>query len=309
MDVDFVAGEMGGNRIVLLDGRQLPGDGALDAALTALDESHLNGHQAGLLYPSAKPDSLRVRVVSISWRDFIPACGGLTQVLGKALIEAGLGERFGLQLAGELPEVTLEFDAWPVTLQLHRQGNNVERVAADLTPFLEECRDRGVRSVDLDGIEAGQVGSYLVLDADRVRTRYCDVDFDRLSETARELLMQLQTRFQERIGLTSWDFALFDRRTERGGHARALFPHRLSIGHVEPSCGTGSVALAVFMAESVDPQPQFGRRVLHLETGGEPRLGGPDLTTVELELEGGRVQSVAFSHDNVTLPGQGQISI
>jgi hypothetical protein len=308
MNVDFVAGEMGGNRIVLLDGRQLR-DRALDVALTALDESHLHGHQAGLLYPSQTPGSLRVRVVSISWRDFIPACGGLTQVLGKALIEAGLGERFGLQLAGELPTVTLEFDAWPVTLQLHREGARVERVAADLTPFLVECRNRGIRRLDLDGIPAWQVGSYLVLDADRVRTRYCDVDLDGLSETARELLSRLQTRFQDKIGLPSWDFVLYDLHPEGGGHARALFPHRLPIGHVEPSCGTGSVALAVPLSEFVDSQPHADRRVLHLETGGETRLGGPDLTTVELDLKDGLVQSVSFSHDNVTLTADGRISI
>ncbi len=309
MNVDVVQGEMGGNRIVLLDGRQIPENAVLAVALAALDESRPPAHQAGILYPSTSSDSLRVRVVSISWRDFIPACGGLTQVLGKALIEADLGERFGLKLAGDLPQVTLEFDAWPVPLQLHCQGSKVERVAADLTPFLAECRQRGVRSVDLDGIEAGQVGSFLVLDADRVRARYCDVDFDRLDETARAILIQLQARFQERIDLTSWDFALFDRSTERGGHARALFPHRLPTGHVEPSCGTGSVALAVYLAETLEPQVQSGRRVLHLETGGEPRLGGPDLTTVEFDLEGGRVRTVGFSHDNVTLSAPSRISL
>ncbi len=43
------------------------------------------GHLANQLDDPEADGALRVRMVGISWRDFIPACGGLTQVLGKAL--------------------------------------------------------------------------------------------------------------------------------------------------------------------------------------------------------------------------------
>jgi len=301
---------MGGNRIVLLDGREIAEGRELTTALAALEESEPPGHQAGIVYPEAG-NRLRVRAVSVSWRDFIPACGGLTQVLGVALEGTAFADRLGLRMSGERAEVTLAFDAWPVALTLHRAGGRVTRVDADLTAFLDECRRSRVGPVDLDGVRAMQVGSFLVLNADRLSARYRGVDVPGLDEPAKALLTDVQRRYQEIIGLESWNFTLYDWHPERGGDLRVVFPHAIGQGHIEPACGTGSVALAVALFESGEAGRRLGktdRPRLKLECGDSADLGGPDLTTAELELQSGHVTRVSFHHDNVEITEEGTLA-
>jgi hypothetical protein len=301
---------MGGNRIVLLDGREIAEGRELTTALAALDESEPPGHQAGIVYPEAD-DRLRVRVVSVSWRDFIPACGGLTQVLGVALEGTAFADRLGLRTSGERAKVSLAFDAWPVALTLHRAGGRVTRVDADLTAFLNECRRDRVGPVDLDGVRAMQVGTFLVLNADRLSSRYPGVDIPGLDEPARALLTDVHRRFQEITKLESWDFALYDWHPERGGDLRVVFPHAIGQGHIEPACGTGSAAVAVALFESGEASRRLektDRPHLKLESGGGADLGGPDLTTTELELESGHVTRVSFHHDNVEITEEGTLA-
>ncbi len=300
---------MGGNRIVLLDGREIPAGREVSTALAALEASEPHGHQAGIVYPEANGD-LRVRVVSISWRGFIPACGGLTQVLGKALEGTTFADRLGLRLQGRRPRVILHFDAYRVPLELERRQGQVRQVHADFTAFVDESRRRRVGPVELDTIAAMQVGTFLVLNADGVRSRYGDADFSGLDGPAREILMHLQRLFQETIGLQAWDVVLYDWHPDGEGDVRVVFPHALPQDHVEPACGTGSVALAVALFESgeaADRLPATAHPSLLIESGGGPNLGGPDLTTVDLRLDEGRVIGASFHHDTVEITAEGEL--
>jgi len=312
MSIPFVKGQMGGNRIALLDGRAVPEERYVDQALRALAPEVLHGHQAGWLLPAAEPDHVRVRVVSISWRDFIPACGGLTQVLGHALVCSPAAGWVGLHPGASPWTVTIDYDAWPVPLHVTHEGTAARRVDADLSAFVHDCRTRGIRPLTLMGHPAYQVGTFLVLDADTVRELRPDADVSGLDETTRQDLLRIHREFHHQTGLESWDFALYDWGASGDRDLRVVFPHALPIHHVEPACGTGSVALAVALVESGAARehglvPEDGRLRLRLESGGAPVLGGPETTTVNLSVQEDRVTGVTFFHDRVTLTAIGEL--
>ena len=310
MGVDFIKGHMGGNRIILLDGEQEPAGDELQVALEALEGHALAGHQVGLLYPPQRGGSVRARVVSVCGKDFIPACGGMTQVLGKALVEGGLAERYGIALDGPAAPVTIEFDAISVPIRIHAADGRVERVETDFSAFARDCLRRGIERIDLDGTPCLRVGHFFVLDGDKVRRRHPFADFETMDKPTRELLTRLQWHFLGATALTSWDTTLYDWHPGNGGDVRAVYPHNIRIGFIEPSCGTGSVALALGLAltgEAGEERWQDDELVLRLETGGKTVLGGPDFTTVRLRREDGRIVEAGFSNGNLALVARGQL--
>jgi proline racemase len=310
MAIPFVKGQMGGNRIVLLDGRAVAAERAREVALAALSPEGLHGHQAGLLLPGTEPGRVRVRVVSISWRDFIPACGGLTQVLGHALVHTEVASWVGLTARVPPWDVTLEFDAWPVPLRIRAAGKGGVRVESDLSAFVSQCRQQHVGPVTLEGVPAWQVGTFLVLDADVVRERLPEADVDTLDGPSRMRLLGLHHTFQQLTGRESWDFCLYDWAATGDRDVRVVFPHALPIDHVEPACGTGSVALVTALVESGAAArngfpPRDGELTLRLETGGAPVLGGPETTRVSVTVRHATVQVARFTHSNVSLTAAG----
>lgn len=311
--IDFIKGHMGGNRILLLDGQQIPRERTLTTALKALDDLGLSGHQAGILMPPERGGTVRARVVSVCGRDFIPACGGLTQVLSRALVDSPLARKFPPTRDGEVERVDIEFDSLNVTTEIHRNQDGADRIDTDFTSFAQDMVNRGIEKVDLGGFYGWRVGYFFVLEAGQVQRQHPNVDFTLMDDTARNLITLLQYRFLGSTGLTSWDFALFDRNTENGGDLRVVFPHNLRIGFIEPSCGTGSLAtaLAIHAAgldESVG-QTADGRHTLRLETGGKPVLGGPDITTVTLEHRDDQLVRAVFSNNRVELVASGSIDL
>ncbi len=293
----FVKGHMGGNLIILLHGDEMNQPRELEQTLRVLSGKYLTGHQAGILYPPEMGGDLRVRIVSCSWRDYIPACGGLTQVLGKAIGETDIGHRYGIALdEGKVP-VTLEFDCGLVPLQLDVKNGHVNRVETNLSSFVEECTTEGIEEVIVDDVPITRVGSFMVVSGEDIAARYRGVDFELMNSETLNVFAALQQRFQEKIETESWIVALYDENTANGGDARALFPHSVMSGHIEAACGTGSVALALGLATKRSGQSL----TLTFETGGEPVLGGNDKTTVHLERKGSTVTSATFSHDNVEI--------
>lgn len=64
-------------------------------------------------------------------------------------------------------------------------------------------------------------------------------------------------------------------------------------GNIEPTCGTGSTALALALLMTGEGKDlglvRDGRIKVRLETGGGHALGGPDITTVVVETKGEEV--------------------
>jgi hypothetical protein len=312
--VDFYKGHMGGNRILLLDGEQLDRDRLLAQALRALDELCLAGHQAGILYKPQRGGTVRARIASVCGRDFIPACGGFTQVISRALVETPLGELFPPEERDGHRRITIEFDDLDVETTVTMADGTFDHADTDFTAFARNLLLRGFERVDLGGLHAWRAGHFLVMDAEQVLRKHPDVNFETMDDTTKQLITLLQYRFLGATALTSWDFALYDFHTEGRGDARVVYPHNVRIGFIEPSCGTGSIALALTLLSNGDfrqvGRMENGAYEVALQTGGKPVMGGPDLTTVRIERpQDQEIGRVTFSNSNVELLASGRVSL
>lgn len=313
MQLDFVKGHMGGNTILLLYGEQLPSGRELELSVKALGPNHLWCHECGILYPSAAGADLRVRISEPTLPSFISACGGMTQVLGKALAETDLGDHFKIKFTEPRTELAVETDAGPTGLEIHISSGGVLRTVTDMRAFLEECREEGIRTWSLRGVEIYQVGVVLVANADRIREAHPGVDFVNWDDPTKELLGQIQDEFHGKTGAQDYYFTLYDWNPEGSGHVRVFFPHCIPQDYYEPSCGTGSIGLgaALFYSGELARRRllQEGSVRLKLECGGSFGLGGPDITELYLEIAGGELTGASFSHSLVEITATGKVRL
>lgn len=310
LEVPFIKGHMGGNTIAILPGADFPEEGLLGNVLVALQDTYLGCHEAGLVYPSHAPDRLRLRIVGRSSRRFITACGGLTQVLGAAIGSGMLAEVMGFGPCGP-SRVVLETEAGEVPLSIERCGGKV-RTQTDMTPFLEEIRRSGVEEIRLEETRAVRAGKFLVVCADDLLDRFGTGDVVALAPRVRLALTEIQSQFLARYPQASLDFAVYDLHPVRPGNlGRLVFPHWLPEGHVEPACGTGTIAVCAvlaFLGKLSESAASDGLEV-GFESGGGPDLGGPDTTTAVMELAGGEIKSIRFSHSFVELTSRGKVML
>lgn len=303
-EYDFVKGHMGGNEIVLLDGNRMDSEKYVEAALSALEPPSIRGDQAGILEVPERGGDIKVKIVDRSARDFIPMCGGLTQVLWKALAETDLGKRY--HIPKPLKQLVIETDVGLVRLSLKTTGDGTA-VLTDMTSFVEECYRLGVSSIEVAGVKSVRVGRVLVADTCEIQRAYQETDFDIMNSEARKVLIKMQADFdrQRFLNTANIDFALFSMYLDNPTHGRVLFPHNVGGGHIEPSCGTGSIAIAVALAET--NKIGDGTVSIRLDSGGLPVLGGPETTEVLIVKREGKVTEAAFTHSLVDILCAGKI--
>ena len=311
MELDYLKGHMGNNVIILLYGDQIPTGRELEAAIAVLQPYCVSGHETGILYPPVREGDLMVKIVGFTSRAFITACGGLTQVLGKAAVETELGRRCRLPIRAPETRIILETDAGPVPVTVEVAGGVAKRVWTDMGAFVHECYELGVSQLELQGVPAMKVGKFLVLDGDKVKTRHAETDFESVTMRTKELLLGLQGEFKRQTFPTYHDFSLYDWHPQFSGDLRVLFPHNLATGHVEPACGTGFVATGIGLWELGDLRQQGlahekGATVRY-ECGGAPVLVGSELAALDLTCGGGRVTGAAFSHSVIEIREQGRL--
>jgi len=308
---DFVRGHMGGNLIVLLDGEQFPSGRELETVVKILGPNYLYGHEAGLLYPGRNGADLAVKIAEPTAPTFISACGGMTQVLGKALVDTDLGKRFSIKIREPVTTVILETEAGLTGISIEVGAGQVKRVRTDMSAFMGECYSRGVGPVVLQGLPAMRVGKLLVVNGELVRQRCPEADFVSWNNSARRILTDLQQEFRRSTGEVEYNYCLYDWRPQHSGDVRVIFPHYLSREFIEPSCGTGSIAVGIALLESGEfkrYRGSYGESVcIRLEAGGGLELGGPDLTDLFFQIEAGRPKSVSFSHSLVEITATGQV--
>ncbi len=310
LEIPFLKGHMGGNTIALLPGGLLSRERELETVLTALQDTHLGCHEAGLVSPPSGSGRLPLKIVGRSSRNYTTACGGLTQVLGAAIGTGQLAEVFGFGPSGP-SQVVLETDAGTVRMSVGVSDGSV-RTETDLTAFLEEVLESGVEEVRLGGTRAVRAGKFLVVLADDLLDRFAAEEVAALVPRVRLALAELQAEFLDRYPQASLDFAVYDLHPKRPDTlGRVVFPHWLPGGHVEPACGTGTVAVcAVLVFQGLLPGPSASRgRELRFESGGGPDLGGPDTTTALLEMDAGNIRSIRFSHSLVELTSKGRVML
>lgn len=309
MSIDFLKGHMGGNEIILLYGNQIPEEKFMEVALCVLDPPNIGGHEVGIFSKSTRHNHLRTKIVGRSSRHFISMCGGLTQVLGKALVETNFPRCFDIEIKEPATEIILETDCGPIPLKIEASNGRFKRVWTNMKPFIDECYTLGVEHITTKRVEGMRVGKFLVVNAGDAKEVYSNVDFENLNELSERALMEMQDAFNEQRYLQQrlLDFALYDRHPQYGGMVRAIYPHNIRGGHVEPTCGTGTVAIGIAMTGS--GQIEDGATTILIESGGRRVIGGPDITELMIKVEKGRVVDAEFSHSLVEILASGQCFI
>jgi len=306
--VRFVKGHMGGNEIVLLLDKEMDEKKALKEALCILNPPLIRGHQAGILYKRTDRE-LEVKIVDITARGYIPMCGGLTQVLGKSLLESDLAEWLELDLKQIAGGIILQTEAGPIPLKIVQEKGSIITYT-DMSSYINECYKKGVEKVELNGLVAWKIGNFLVVRGEEIERNYPDANLEKLNtEGTIKAIKDVQNNF-ERTACSdkkNIDYAVFDQRSKRRDHyGRIVFPHDVLNGHIEPACGTGTTAVGIAVAE--EKGIKEGILKLEFESGGlADSIGGPDLTTLEMKLENSKIIKGSFSHKGVKLLASGKI--
>jgi len=287
---------MGGNEIVLLWG-DIPGDEELHIALAALRPPYKLGQELGLLRKTNRENVLEV---NMTWRfddEYIEMCGGLTQVLGRALVDVPqLAAYFDIQVVEPAFTITLETKVGLIPITVEIEQGEVKRVLTDMTYYGEQCYREGVREVHVAGVPGMKVGQFLVMKADDIMNKYPTVNLERMDKNTLAILEHLQEEWQKKYFPTELGFTIYDLHPKDKGQARATFPHNAANTYIEPSCGTGTVAAGIAMLEQGEIKTQNGEARISFETGGEPTLGGPELSDLILKVADKKVVKAEFSH-------------
>lgn len=313
MQIDFIRGHMGGNRIVLLCGDQLPEGRELELTVKMMGPNYLYAHEAGILYRTPRRGEIRAKIAEPTLPSFISACGGLTQVLGVALVETELGSLLGIETDDLANEIILLTESGPTPIKVESKDGKAIKVKTDMSNFLKECYEHGFGVIKYDGLEVIRAGKFMVVNADRFKDAYGEADFVNWSSQTRSRLLAVQDYFLRETGEIEPNVVLYDKNPAGEGEMRIVFPHYVKDDLIEPSCGTGTVAfgMALFESGELDHliREKDSRVVLKIESGGGIELGGPDLTTLEMEIEDGRARSAVFSHNRVEVTVTGKVRL
>ena len=84
----------------------------------------------------------------------------------------------------------------------------------------------------------------------------------------------------------------------------------ITTGHIEPTCGTGTVAVGIAMVESGKLEGNSEEIELSFESGEtSSAIGGPDVTKLKLLVKDGRVIDAYFSHSLAEILATGKLWI
>jgi diaminopimelate epimerase len=295
IEIPFIKGHMGGNEIVLLWG-DIPADKELQIALAALRPPYNLGQDLGLL---RKTNTENMLEVNMTWRfddEYIEMCGGLTQVLGRALVDIPqLAAYFGIQVVEPAFAITLKTRVGLIPITVEIEQGEVKRVLTDMTNYSEQCYREGIREVYVASVPGMKVGESLVMNADKIMNKYPTVNLERMDKNTLAILVHLQEEWQKKYPPGD-SFIIYDLHPKDKGQARVTFPHNAANNYIEPSCGTGTVAAGIAMLEQGEIKNQNGEARISFETGGDTTLGGPELSDLILKVANNKVVKAEFSH-------------
>ena len=154
--IDFIKGHMGGDEVVLLYGDQMPKGREYEIAESVLRRPSIGGHNSGLMWKS-DAEGISLKILDGTAGTYIGMCGGLTQVLGKAVVETDLAGRLGLTLTEPRTDLILETDVGPVGLDIRHRNGRMDRVYTDMTAFVEDCYALGIEAIRVAEINAFRI--------------------------------------------------------------------------------------------------------------------------------------------------------
>jgi len=319
--LDFVKIHAGWDEIIFVYGEQIPKGQEVDVSLSLLRKPSIGGIEVGILSLPEGSGDIRVRIIDDTKKDFIGMCGGLTQCLGKAIVETVIGENFGIKISEGTNRVVLETDEGPIPIEIDVKNGEFQRVVTDMKSYADDCYKRGVEVVEVEEMRMVNVGineeekEYVVLEHNELMKRFPDINFWSKEKRTLDVLKHIFIAFLDYYGMKP-DFIygiIYKReKSNKGKTVRTVFrffPWDYVPGDkLEFACGTGAIAIGIAMHE-------LGQIVF----SGKPEevlliVGGEKLpewmhvkTELKLEGTGQRITGAWFSHDRIELVAAGQV--
>jgi hypothetical protein len=244
-----------------------------------MSDAYLNCDQIGFL-------GTRHTMLAMSRADGaeIPVCGGLVQVYGAFLRMMTQGASGIVRF----PSVEVPFSIEP------------ERILADMSEFACMLKQVGCKPLPGIGPTAYQAGHLLVLSTRDIPP--ADKNGKFLDHGTRSQLLLKHNSFSRLYSKGAHALVYYHMQIERTDaatgakkmHVDAVFPHGLTHEFSEPSCGTGSIALALALDSEV--------LIIHC---GDSRwtLGGPCKAHVLRDRHGHHL----YWHDTVRVTATGRV--
>jgi hypothetical protein len=312
MKTTFVKGHCGWDSVTLIPAGDVPASRQLEIALRVMAAPYQGGLEVGFIGPGDGPNELRLRVADSTSRDWISMCGGMTQVIGKALVETSLRERLGIDFSAQPCTVKLLTDSAIVPIEIEIHDGKVVRVTTIMDGYVAYLYQLGVEPIVLDGVPALATADFVVFDIEALETRYPGLDFARRDPGPHlHAVNELLRDFGRRRGCAGVNGMLYDARPEGPGRFR-VFPRFLSDDLAAASipyefqCGTGTVAVGIALAGL----GLIGDGEVLLEWGS--RRATPDPYGIRTSQLGvcvheRRVTAARFSHSVVEILAEGTL--
>ena len=185
--------------MVLLWG-DIPSNKKLQIALDALRPPYNLGNDLGVL---RKSNTENVLEVDMTWRfddEYIEMCGGLTQILGRALVDVPqFAADLGIQVVEPAFTITLKTVVGLVPITVEIEQSEVKRVLTDMTHYGEKCYRDGIREIHVAGVSGMKVGEFLVMNAEKITNKYPTVDLERMDLNTLAILEDFQKEWHEKV--------------------------------------------------------------------------------------------------------------
>jgi hypothetical protein len=321
--VPFVKGHCGWDAVTLLAADQLSPECELEVALKIMDAPVNGGLEVGFLRKGARDREIRLRMADSTTRNWVPMCGGMTQVIGKALVESAFRNYFQLDVSGPRLCIMLITDSAVVPIEIEIERGRVRQTTTVMDDYVAFLYRRGVTALKLDGVRALQADDMIIIEIAALEDSHPELDFTRRDRGPHlDVVNQLLVSFQQYRECADGTIGmLYDDRPEGPGQFR-LFPRFFSADlsainvPFEFQCGTGTVGVGVALAyhKQLPFDGPEGRVVF--EWGSQrvtPDPYGIRTSTLDLSIGDGRVSAARFTHSVVevlaegilTLPGYG----
>jgi len=263
--------------------------------------------ELGLIYKTEKNNILSAKMTWKFSDEFIEMCGGLTQVLGKALVDVpDFARYFNVNIKSPVTRVGIKTDVGLIPVDIEIKKNEVNKILTDMTSYVKQCYQEGVKRIKVLGIDAMKVGEYLVINGDDIKKRFPRIKLEKMDKNTLSTLDKIQKEWYKK-GYTGTGFSIYDLHSKNKCNARAVFPHNVESGYIEPTCGTGTVAIGIALLEKREVGEENGSIDILFETGGEAVLGGPDISELKIIVEKKNITKAYFSHSLVKILATGEI--
>lgn len=318
MQVDFVKGHCGWDALTLLPDGSIPPQQELEAALKILAAPINGGLEVGFLGRGERHGLIRLRMVDSTSRDWIAMCGGMTQVIGKALVETFFRDHFEVDTSAPRLKYELLTESGVIPIHIDLEDHRAVRTTTVMDGFVAYLQRAGIEPMTLEGCEVLRVGDMPVLDLAALERVHPHVDFTRRDLGAHlDIVNGILKEYRRRRGGEGVTGMMFDRRPEGPGQFR-IYPRFYSDDLAAASipfefqCGTGTVAVGLALAHHGLLSFAAGMERVLFEWGSQRTTPDPyGIRTSELHMSwhDGRVKRASFTHSVVEILAEGTISL